>query len=134
MANAQECLRAYKKTGCLDLAAEMLKEPRNRLAIKIKRYLKKTGQDYDWISRNHQVDTINQYMDRPYTYVSQTIAQPTVEKIAICNVDGVIKYMRPEKIEGDLIGVYDRNGNANQRRDDIYWYIKTYMETQNVNS
>lgn len=134
MANAKECLDAYEKAGCLDLAAEMLNEPRHRVATKIRRHLKNTGQDYEWFSRNHQVDTINKYMDKPYLYVSQMIAQPTVDKIAICAVDGVIKYMRPEKIEGDLIGVYDRNGNANQRREDIYWYVKTYLETDNANS
>lgn len=134
MATPQQCLTAYRKTGCLDLAAEMLDLPKTKVTLKIRSYLQNTGQDWAWMSRDHQVQTISKYMERPYYYISRLLGQPTCEGLAICNVDGVIKYMRPHKIVGDLIGVYDRNGNANQRREDIYWYVKNYMETDNVNS
>lgn len=132
MATPQECLKAYRKAGCLDLAADMLDLPKTHVTRKIRAYLQNTGQNWEWMSRDHQVQVINKYMDRPYYYISRLIGQPTFDELAVCNVDGVIKYMRPNKIEGDLIGVYDKHGNANQRREDIYWYVINHMETNDA--
>ena len=130
MRTVEQCFEMYERTGSLEDAAIAIGEPVRKMRQKMQAYLKRRGMDYEWLSPHAQVRVINKYTERSFDKFLEHLKMSCGKPVAVCRVGDKIRFVKPEQIEGDLIGVYDGNSKTDDRRDDLYWYVKNYMEAE----
>lgn len=124
-------LEAVKRCGSVSLAAKELGVDACRMRTKLQRDLQGIGESSDHLKPRVQNRVIEKYLDRKFTDVRVRIRAPyNVNGVAICHVHNRLVTRNPNDIEGKLVGVYDRDGDADDMRDDLYWYVKNEMETE----
>ena len=127
----QMMIDTLKRMGSLQLAAEQVGISATDFRSKMIRDLENLGQPTDHLRVRDSIAVINQYLDRPYTKVRQRISNPyNIAGVAICHVQNRLVVRNPNKLEGTLVGVYDRDSHTDDMRDDLYWYIKNHMEAE----
>lgn len=122
---------ALNRCGSVQLAAEHMGTTQARFRSTLKRRLESAGQSSEHLEVKRCIEVIDQYLDRPYKVIRSRIINPrNAHGVAICHVDNGLIVRNPNKVEGTLVGVYDRDGSADDMRDDLYWYVKNYMEAE----
>lgn len=130
MSIVEQCLELYERTGCLERVAEKVGWPATKIRNQMQRFLKKRGMDYEHLSPHLQTKLIDKHTEKPLSKFMEHYQAQCGRPVAACRVGDKIKFVAINKIEGDLIGVYNSDSKANDRREDLYWYIKNYMEAQ----
>lgn len=127
----QMMMKTLERSGSVRLAAEAVGISATDFRQKMIRDLENMGQPTEHLRTRKATEVINRYLDRPFTNARQRICNPcNVSGVAVCHVGDRLVLRNLQKIEGTLVGVYDRDGDPDDMRDDLYWYITNHMEAQ----
>jgi hypothetical protein len=122
---------ALNRCGSVQLAADYIGMNATKFRATLTRHLQSAGESAEHLQVRKCIEVINKYLDKPYQRVRERIANPrNPYGVAICHVDDRLVVRNPNKIEGTLVGVYDRDGSTDDMRDDLYWYVKNHMEAE----
>lgn len=123
--------KTYKKAGSVHLTAEILGITQTKARDAIKDYLQSIGESDDMVSPHHQNRVIEPFLKYSLKQMRATLMASPNPEMAMVNIDGVIQMVAMHKLQGDLIGVYDKECHTDDMRDDVYWYCLNEMETSN---
>ena len=127
----QMMIKTLERSGSVRLAAEAVGISATDFRQKLIRDLENAGQPSEYLRTRKATEVINKYLDRPFTTARQRICNPyNVHGVAVCHVGDRLVLRNPQNTEGTLVGVYDRSGDPDDMRDDLYWYVTNHMEVK----
>ena len=124
-------LSEYKRQGSVVMTAKALNISNELVRGRLKRHYEKLGLPTGEFEVMIQQNKINEYTAQNFAYMRKRFSKYPDVDYEFWIKDGKIHCSRPEKTQGEVIGVYNWMSDPDEMRYDIYWYITNYMETQN---
>jgi len=122
----------WRRCGSMTLAAEELSTTLSNIRNRLLSYFRHNDLDTDEIQVYAQIDTINKYCRTDYRNLRTMIGQEMYfDGVGVYDIDGELIFSKFGRYdEKYLVGVYDKRSDAEDARNDLYWYVTTQMETR----
>jgi len=128
--NRQIAFDTWQKCGNVSLAAKELGTSTTNLRARLRSYYKHHGLDLRHLDKQHQIEVISSKCKYRYKNLRMMIHQQCyILGVGVFDVDGELLFAQPEKYGVEhLVGVYDRDSDHDDMREDLYWYVTNVME------
>jgi hypothetical protein len=125
----------WVRCGSFPLAGKELGVTPGKVRLKVRQLLTEQGDSIEGLTERSQLAKINEYTLRNYTNLREMVKNDSYPNgVAVYHVKDKLIYSNPGNHSGHrLVGVYNRDSASDDVRDDLFWYIKNYMETNDAN-